>query len=123
MATAHNQKMIILGLAKMEFDQEEDSHIALLETFKNHLAIHIQKETIKSLTLATQESEYELQQELFEKDIYETIGFSNGLKPYTDLRAVGTLGLVLLINFMKRINNIFQESASKLNIKVENIYI
>ena len=39
-----------------------------------------------------------------DQDLYETIGFQNGAKPWTDCRAVGLMGINLLICFFENIN-------------------
>ena len=46
-------------------------------------------------------------QRKFQKDIYEIIGFSNGLKPFTDIReGTGMLGIISLIHFLETVQNI-----------------
>lgn len=47
-----------------------------------------------------------------EKDIYETLGFQNGNKPWTDIReGTGILCLISLLNFIERTNEIYASSG------------
>ena len=48
-----------------------------------------------------------ISEKLYEKDCYEAIGFQNGYKPYTDLRTVGLLGPLVIVNFLERLDMIY----------------
>ena len=49
---------------------------------------------------------------LFQKDLFEAVGFQNGFKPWTDTRAVGIMGLNLVKNFFYRVE-VFYSDAKK----------
>ena len=55
-------------------------------------------------------------QKLIEKHIYESIGFQNGLNPITDTRAVGVLGPLMVINLFERLDRIYKDTESELDI-------
>jgi hypothetical protein len=44
--------------------------------------------------------------------LYEAVGFQNGRKPWTDSRAIGIMGLNLVINFFYRVD-VFYIDAKK----------
>ena len=59
-------------------------------------------------------------QNLLDKEIYETLGFQNGLNPQTDLRAVGMLGPIMIINFINRIQRIYRHAS--IDKELENFF-
>lgn len=54
-------------------------------------------------------------QKMVDKHLYESIGFSNGLNPITDTRAVGVLGPLVIINFLERIELIYKNTDEELD--------
>jgi hypothetical protein len=49
---------------------------------------------------------YDDEHPIYQKELYEAVGFSNGLKPEHDLRAIGMLGPALLMKFIEKVKNI-----------------
>ena len=47
---------------------------------------------------------------IFQKDLYESVGFLNGNAPHLDLRGVGMIGLTILFNFFAKIEGTYKES-------------
>ena len=44
---------------------------------------------------------------IFQKDLYESVGFINGNAPHYDLRAVGMIGLPIILNFFSRVEQVY----------------
>ena len=55
-----------------------------------------------------------------DKEIYETLGFQNGLNPATDLRAVGMLGPIMIIHFVERVAKIYRHASA--DKELDNYY-
>lgn len=123
-----DQKLIILSMALLEFDEAPKSkHHNLLLTIREVLAKQLDEQLIKIINTRNEESENNRRLRYSQrirgwdysskdKDLYEAIGFQNGMKPWTDCRAVGLLGINLLINFFENIQKshlIFQEQAEE----------
>lgn len=70
----------------------------LLKTVKSELAKNLPLKTMQILKISFD----------FDTDIYEALGFSNGKKPYTDVReGTGILGLISVLSFIERTKKIY----------------
>lgn len=78
----------------------------LIYTIKATLENYIPQDTMESL-----KNRNSILKNLLDKDIYETLGFQNGLNPSTDLRAVGILGPAMIIHFLNRIQRIYRVAS------------
>lgn len=52
----------------------------------------------------------EIADNIYEKDLYESIGFQNGSKPWTDIRGIGMLGPLILLHTFERIKSYYSEA-------------
>ena len=113
-----NQKLIILSLTQNHYDSRY--HGLMLKTVRNHLAMHLSEDIIKVLSINCQKWTAEAS-EIFEKDIFEAIGFQNGYRPWSDIRErLGSLGLTMVIHFLERISKLYKNAS--ISKKVENTY-
>ena len=80
----------------------------MLKSIKISFASYLPEKILKILKFnqkkeLTEDNQMKLNTD-FEKDIYEVIGFQNGLKPHTDIReGTGMLGLQAIIHFIDTI--------------------
>lgn len=92
----------------------------MLKTVRNHLAMHLSEDIIKVLSINCQRWTAEAS-EIFEKDIFEAIGFQNGYRPWSDIRErLGSFGLTMVIHFLERISKLYKNAS--ISKKIENTY-
>lgn len=79
------------------------------------------------MTISSARERTNNQDDMFEKDCSEAIGFQDGFKPYKDLQNNGMLALLSSINFIERTNSIYDECLSQEEIDQgmtgENIFM
>ena len=92
-----------------QFDNDNKDHMAILETLRAHLLSNEQSTERTPSMIETHAKVLNLDQE---KDKWESIGFQNGNRPYTDCRAVGIQGPILLIEFFEKIEKMFIEAQN-----------
>ena len=94
-----------------EVKSTNENHMRVLDTLRAHILEH-QDDHGSSTSL----NETHVKNLSFEKDKdkWESIGFQNGNKPFTDCRAVGIGGLILIIEFLERVENMYMEAQNVL---------
>lgn len=81
----------------------------MFETLRNHLTPFLNKEAIEIIDVSAKELGEDAN-DIYEKDLYESIGFQNGFKPWTDSRAVGMLGPLVALHTIERIEDVYFEA-------------
>ena len=66
-------------------------------------------ETIDIIDVSAKELGEDANQ-IYEKDLYESIGFQNGNKPWTDLSGIGMLGPLIILHTFERISGFYEEA-------------
>tara|TARA_B110000285_G_C15059692_1_gene581648 strand:- start:669 stop:875 length:207 start_codon:yes stop_codon:yes gene_type:complete len=68
----------------MKFDVLNKQHWKILDTVRNYIILHLQIKTLDVIDVTAKELG-DKANKLYNKDLYECIGFSNGFKPENDL--------------------------------------
>ena len=56
----------------------------MIETVRHYIILHLQTSTLKVIDITAKELG-DRANKLYNKDLYECIGFSNGYEPYNDI--------------------------------------
>ena len=94
--------MLLLSFTLLTYDHNMMLFDSILLKLKNIIIQHYPPNVIQVLKVSEN-----ISKKLYEKDCYEAIGFQNGYAPYTDLRAVGLLGPLVIVNFFERLEMIY----------------
>ena len=114
------QRNVLLALAQQPFEHSNYNHKLILENLRNMFAFHMpptileelgNQEIQKYLQAHSQSIEYT--DFLFEKDVTEAIGFSDGNDPTQDTLSCGMLGILTTMNFLQRLETIQKDALSK----------
>ena len=79
----------------MKFDVANKQHWKMLDTVRNYIILHLQNKTLDVIDVTAKELG-DKANKLYNKDLYECIGFSNGFKPENDLKANGMFNLIVM---------------------------
>ena len=71
--------------------------------------MHLQKKTLKIIDVTAKELGNKANK-LYNKDLYECIGISNGFEPYNDFKANGMFNLIVMTHLFERIDDIYSEA-------------
>lgn len=113
------QRAAILALAQTKFNAEDPNHELTIQAIRFYCAAHLPNHSLSVLKTQIDLSKYifptsldsiEYADNMFEKDVSEAIGFSNGNKLYEDTVETGMLGLLCTINFLERLDRLYEST-------------
>ena len=113
------QRSALLAIREISFDESNYVHKVIMDNVRTNLANCIPDNTIQMIknfqekfsTISSSESEYS--DSLFERDVSEVIGLSQGGNLMKDTQNCGMLGPLCLLHLIERMESIYNDAADK----------
>ena len=106
--TTTHQRLVILCFKKQKFDMKNKKNLHVLKSLRDYVMQFLPEKT--KLMLEITKSDIFNNDKIFQRDLYEAIGFQNGHAPETDLRAIGFIGLLIVVNLFTKIEIYYKEA-------------
>ena len=106
--TTTRQRLVILCFKKQKFDMKNKKNLHVLKSLRDYVMQFLPEKT--KLMLEITKSDIFNNDKIFQRDLYEAIGFQNGHAPETDLRAIGFIGLLIVVNLFTKIEIYYKEA-------------